>query len=1072
MGCPDADVIATYVENALAPDARREVERHADACAECRRLIAQLARFAAIGSGGQLLEITRNMRKRDALAATLPHALDTAAGPPPGSLMGRYIVLYRVGSGGMGIVLAAYDPELDRKVALKIVSESEDDSRELVREARALAKLAHENVVVVHDVGSVGGRVFIAMEFVDGGDLRAWLAAEPRSWREIVAMFEKAGRGLAASHRAGLVHRDFKPANVLVSTTGRVLVTDFGLARAAARASRPALDATGVVGTPAYMSPEQLAGEAADERSDQYSFCVSLYEALHGTRPYAGSNLDELADSIRSGVLVEPVTGTKVPAALRRALVRGLAKRRADRFASMDALLAAIERATSRHRARWLALGGVPLVAAGAIAVVALRGDAVCEGAQPKIDEVWNPAVQGQIERAFAAAHKPYAAQAWQAVKTALDRHAAAWVAMHTDACEATSVRREQSADVLDLRMQCLDTRRTQLAALVDILAHADARTVERASDAVGRLEPVAGCADLVALRSPVPLPQAPAVRAQIAELRGELARAQTLAETGKFRDGLAIAPRALAVVRSIGYQPLEAEALIVLGDLQYGDGDFKAAEASLRSAVIAAEASGHQLAAARAWRSLVVVLGLGRAEFAQALQAGDHARAIFGRLAPRSLDAAELEDMTGAVQFENAEYPAARAAVATAIAIYERELPPGDGKVTRAYTTLGNVEWREGHLDVALRIYERVREMVERLQGPAHPAVARAYGNISNVLSAQGKYEASLAASKHALAILESALGPQHYDLVATLNHMGNLAMDVGHYAEAMAHFGRALAIAEKAFGPEHPYVSTVLTNMSIVERRQHELARAREHLERAIRIDEKRLGPDNPELAATLASLTSLALAEGKLDEAKQLADRVLAIYAKAFGTEHTDVAVAYTLQANVASRTKHHRDAIAWLEKALAIDTKLFAPDDPRMATTLYNLGDAYRALGKLADAERYLRRGTAIIEAKTPDSPELADFQTLLAAILLELGRVKAAAPLAEGALAGRARSQVSPERMAETQDTLARILWRLPGGDRARAGELARKALAGYAGDDERRAELAAWMRSVGLRASP
>jgi eukaryotic-like serine/threonine-protein kinase len=696
MECPDADVIATYVEDALATDARRAVEVHADACTECRGLIAQLARCAALGSDGRLLEITRNLKRSAALAETLPHALDSASGPPPGSLMGRYIVLYRVGKGGQGIVLAAYDPELDRKVALKIVSESEDDSRELVREARALAKLAHENVVVVHDVGAVEGRVFIAMEFVDGGDLRAWLAAEQRSWREIVAIFEKAGRGLAASHRAGLVHRDFKPANVLVSTTGRVLVTDFGLARAAPRASRPAFDATGVVGTPAYMSPEQLAGDPADERSDQYSFCASLYEALYGTRPYAGTSLDELAASIQRGALVAPVTDTKVPAALRRALVRGLAKRRADRFASMDELLAAIASATSRHRVRWLALGGVPLVAAGAIALFALRDDAVCEGAQPKIDEVWNPAVQGQIERAFAASHKPYAAQAWQAVKAALDRHAAAWVAMHTDACEATSVRREQSADVLDLRMQCLDARRTQLAALVDVLARADARTVEHASDAVGRLEPVSGCADLVALRSPVPLPQAPAVRAQIAELRRELARAQAFADAGTFRDGLAIAPHTLAVVRSIGYQPLEAETLIVLGDLQYEVGDFKAAEAALRSAVIAAEASGHQLAAARAWRSLVVVLGLGRAEFAQAQQAGDHARAIFGRLAPRSLDVAALDDVIGAVHFEKAEYPAARAAVTAAIAIYERELGPRDGKVTRAYTTLGNVEWRE----------------------------------------------------------------------------------------------------------------------------------------------------------------------------------------------------------------------------------------------------------------------------------------------------------------------------------------------------------------------------------------
>ncbi|HET6583005.1 MAG TPA: serine/threonine-protein kinase, partial [Nannocystaceae bacterium] len=225
-----------------------------------------------------------------------------------GTTLGRYVVLERIGSGGMGVVYAAYDPQLDRKVALKLLharEERDGDSggrARVLREAQAMARLSHPNVVAVHDVGVVDDTLFVAMEFVEGVTLGHFIAAGSRRWNEVLDVFEPAGRGLAAAHAAGLVHRDFKPDNVMIGNDGRVRVMDFGLARAAAEITTESSEGSGgsivelsgvdrltrtgaLVGTPAYMAPELLAGGNADARSDQFAFCVALHRALYGTAP-------------------------------------------------------------------------------------------------------------------------------------------------------------------------------------------------------------------------------------------------------------------------------------------------------------------------------------------------------------------------------------------------------------------------------------------------------------------------------------------------------------------------------------------------------------------------------------------------------------------------------------------------------------------------------------------------------------------------------------------------------------------------------------------------------------------
>lgn len=352
----------------------------------------------------------------------LPAAIAALPVPAESPRIGRFTVLRKLGAGGMGVVYAAYDEKLDRKLAIKIIHAPEDDggraSIRLRREARAMARLSHPNVVQVFDDGEYEGRVFIAMEFVRGPTLDAWLrgdgdsgqrghggpgarASRPsprRSWREIVAMHIGAGKGLAAAHAAGLVHRDYKPSNVMVSRDGRARVLDFGLVRQDDSAERPsvpiiatALGSLGaprpdllsenltldgaIVGTPSYMSPEQLTGQPVDARSDQFSFCVTLYEALYRVNPFASPNMAARILRVMGNAVAPPPPDTDVPPWVHEALVRGLRCEPEERWPSMEALLTALAHdpdaapdggSALRHSRRPIIFG------AGAFAVVAV----------------------------------------------------------------------------------------------------------------------------------------------------------------------------------------------------------------------------------------------------------------------------------------------------------------------------------------------------------------------------------------------------------------------------------------------------------------------------------------------------------------------------------------------------------------------------------------------------------------------------------------------------------------------------------------------------------------------------
>jgi tRNA A-37 threonylcarbamoyl transferase component Bud32 len=393
--CMGEDTLWAFADGQLSAAEAARVEDHLGRCAACGELVAH-----AMAMSGARANLERSRSS----------APDGAAPPlEPGTEVGRYVVLEPVGAGAMSTVYAAHDPELDRRVALKLLRTGGPDDElraRLYREAKAMARIAHPHVITVHDVGVYGSQLFVAMELVPGGTLRQWLAASPRGWRDVVATFVQAGRGLACAHAAGLVHRDFKPDNVLVGDDGRVRVTDFGLARAATHDDpRPAEPSTlvpdvattitrtgAIVGTPAYMAPEQLRGEPADSRADVFAFCVALHEALYGERPFEGRSVVGLRSSTAAGIVRPPPRDSSVPGALRAVLLVGLRPQPDDRYASMGELLLALEAAARGPRRGRAVFVWAMAALVGVAAVGGLAALAQSRAGAPEANDVAPPA--------------------------------------------------------------------------------------------------------------------------------------------------------------------------------------------------------------------------------------------------------------------------------------------------------------------------------------------------------------------------------------------------------------------------------------------------------------------------------------------------------------------------------------------------------------------------------------------------------------------------------------------------------------------------------------------------------
>ncbi|HET6583145.1 MAG TPA: serine/threonine-protein kinase, partial [Nannocystaceae bacterium] len=852
--------------------------------------------------------------------------------PRTGDRIGRYVVVHELGRGGMGTVLRARDPQLGRDIAVKLLrrraAELPDGAERLLREARSMALLADPNVVQVFEAGIDAGRVFIAMELVDGEDLRAWLRT-PRSVAEVIAVFEQAGRGLLAAHRAGLLHRDFKPDNLLVGRDSRVRVGDFGLAQLLAHAhssepSEPSQrgDATidssdrltrpgTVIGTPLYMAPEQHTQCAADARADQFAFCVALYEALWRQLPYGGRNADELARGKLAGPR-EPPSDPHVPPAIRRAVLKGLAVRPDQRHSDMAALLDALAR--PRHpRARVL---GLSAACAGVLALAtagASPTDPRCQGAARRLDGLWDTATRGEIQAAFVDDERPHARETWLRVGPAIDEWTAEWVAVHGQSCTAALAGDDDV--VLDARVQCLENARTELAALVDLLRTADDDVVLRSVRAVGALPDPSECLEPAALARRDPT--------RHAEVSAALARVRALAHAGRYGDAWLEIER-ISDRPDVASDPaLHAEVGLWLGRMRHSTGEFAAAERALVDAYFEAQRAEDPRLAAEAAVALVGVIGEAHPDARDAEPWVRHAEAALAGLThPDPRTEAALRRGAGNLAMRTGDYARARTQTEAGLRVLVNALGADHIDVGDFHNNLANVAFMEGRYDEAIATHEQALAIRRTHLGDHHPVVGDSYNNLGAAAFNVGRYEESKRYHEQSLAISRAAFGERHADVAASHNNLGGVEQALGDNAAAIAHYRESLAIWSEVLSPDHPdvaYAHNNLGNALLAEKRYDEAAQA---YERALAIREHVLGPDHRDVAVTLGNLAVADLAADNLVRAQAELERAIAVYERELGLDHPDLATLLDNLGIVVRRRGDPTRAIAIHERALRI------------------------------------------------------------------------------------------------------------------------------------------------------
>ncbi len=781
MNHPDDAQLAELAEGTLKGETLEGVEGHVSQCETCRLMLAQL------------------------LKALVPEA--SSSGPHKGLVIGRYVVLEPIGAGALGEVFAAWDTTLQRTVALKWLYPSVREAdrpqqrERLILEARALAKVQHPNVVAVHDVEAQGSHDVIVMELVANAKSLRGTMSEGRPWKDVLPVFLDAARGLIAAHAASVIHRDFKPDNVLVDPSGRVRVADFGLARSGSHAT--AVDAASkrstLSGTPAYLAAERWQGADATELSDQFSFCAALYECLGGKLPFDEKDPGRRIAQMKVGAA--PLA--TVPSAISQVVVRGLAFEPEQRWPSMAALSAALSTASHRpERIRaGLALAAVVTLALGS-AVLAIRQAAGrCDDVAMPIDAAWNTARKEKVSAAFLATNHPAAAELTPRVLAAADAVATSLSSLRRAACEATN-RQGESEAALALRDGCLQRRVADFAALVTVFESADRKMVERAIGALEQLPSAKECLDVAALAAIDPLP---ASRALVDAAAQKVSRVRALRLAGKTKDSAALAEEAVTEARAAAWRPLLAEALGEAGSTL------------------------------------------------ERLQKGDEARAKYLEslnLAFASNDLPEAYSAAVGLAYldgvNGTRLQAAEAWVAVANGLIEPAGLKGTASATRVGNAIGVIHVRNNRHAEAVKTFADLARQLEALGMKKTVAYARVLANANGALREIGKPDEALALSKESLQIMEAALSPNHPDVSTATNNIGSALADMKKYDEADPYFRRTVELRTKLFGADSPVLATPLYNLGELAFRRGDGETALTEYGRARELIEKAQGPD----------------------------------------------------------------------------------------------------------------------------------------------------------------------------------------------------------------------------------
>ncbi|CAN5772333.1 hypothetical protein BH11MYX2_BH11MYX2_23990 [soil metagenome] len=903
MQCPDANELARYALGTLGAPRVDAVRAHIDECASCRAASSALV----------------------SVSLEEPREAGTWARPQlaAGGALGRFVISHELGEGAASVVYAAYDPQLDRNVALKLLrSRGPGLDDKLLREGRALAKISHPNVVNVFEVGDADRQLYIALELVQGVTARNWARVERRSWREVRDVVAQVGHGLGALHKAGLIHRDVKPDNVIVDAD-RARLVDFGLVGAGAGA-----------GTPAYMAPEQ----DKDELSDQYSLAATFADLVGGT-----------------AAITDP-SRRAVPRRIRTAISRALSPEPHDRFPTTAAFVTALA-----DPPRWplaVAMGAVVL-AAGAFGVhhmAASAGPAPCAA----IPAAWEPADRAGVTAVFAADKRPFVADMSDRVLTGLDGFANGWSAERVGVCRAYHEKRELSDQGFDLRVSCLERQQRAFAATVETIRGG---AIDKAIEMVATLPTRDACSDAETLARVEPLPSDPLARGAIAAVESDLARAKVAEKAGNAKAARALAEQALAAARRTGYRPVIAEGAYRLADLLERAGDSAGAAPLVDEAIrVSAEARLDGIEA-QSWILSLVLRGLdGEAKDEELVAASRAGEAASVRARDPQIGAA-LENVQGLVAKNRGDFAAARDHYERSLELLKSVHDAGP-QISASLGNLSNVLPMLGDLTGARAAADEAAQRDLETFGAHHPQYADSLLALGSRESELGDFTSATKHQRAALAIIIAAVGDDGPAAMVAHNDLASTLAQDHHLDEARTHAERGLELAEKLRGPTHPITAQAMFSVANIAGEANDWPRAEAYANKALAIVLEAYGPEHPLAASILVNLGEWALRRGDAKTAEAYLRRGMTGLSAT--PDSPAMAVVETSLGSALGAQHRDAEAISLLEAALALRTKL--GDDPvAIGDTQSTLARSLWATGQKARASELANTAAATFAA---------------------------------------------------------------------------------------------------------
>lgn len=794
----------------------------------------------------------------------------------PGTTLGRYVVVDRLGAGTGGTVYSAYDSHLSRKVALKVLRHDDDDPAEefderLLREAQLIAALDHPNIVTVHDVGRAGQDTFIAMELVEGRDLAGWQRELDSSagWRERLAPWLLAGRGLAAAHAGGVIHGDFKPANVLMGRDGRVRVSDFGVGRLRDGDDPTLPDAEPAThgrlwGTPRYMAPELFEGRKPTESSDLYAFAAAVYESLYDRPVAEAATVLELAV-----VKTKPVSipsSPSVPRRVRNVLARALDPNPKARPRDVRDVLDVL------GRRRWSAVrtgavvGAAGIVLGGAAWTQSLDGAMSCEGAEDRVAAVWNEGRRGELAQAFASSDASYAATVWKRVEPVLDDYASTWADAHTETCEATRAG-EQSAELLDAKMSCLARQLVALDAFANGLSSGNPKALDHASRAASELPPASACLGLESVDASLRPPAA--LKPHVDAVEDALARLRIASTLGRYDEAQELCDAAVSDADRIGFEPLIAKVRYWSGRCMTQGGKWEEAREQLQSAAFAAEELGDDALAAEAGLSLMSLLAGSLDDSRGAVAWAPHAEVALKRAHAIPRDWSRLHDSRALALTDLGQIDEAIEALQLAnkfanegeVAAYSR---------SEIHERTGRLHELRGEFAAAVPEYQAAHDVHVELNGAGHPNAIMAHVALADAQGAAGQPEAAVASYEDVEVLARERFGTEHPIYWSLeVNHSVSLNA-VGRFDESAEIQRRAASAFETLVGREHPRYAGTLANLAATLGKAGRHAEAAEQAEVAVPLLKKHFGEDHPIVGFALGTWGAGLINTERWDEA----------------------------------------------------------------------------------------------------------------------------------------------------------------------------------------------------------